>query len=94
MIFDGRATGDSSFTDEIGLPGAFLRHLLERAAPVRQRRDHRVALHVVAGALPDLVLRLGDVVDHVADHDAEPVIVKSAKLHLFSPLETFHPVSS
>ncbi len=23
MVFDGRATGDSSFTDEIGLPGAF-----------------------------------------------------------------------
>ena len=34
MIFDGRATGDSSFTDEIGLPGAVFAIFSSRARQV------------------------------------------------------------
>jgi hypothetical protein len=63
------------------LAGDLLSHLLDAGAPGRQRGDHGVALHVVAGALPDLVLGSGHVVDHVADHNAKPVLVKTTKLH-------------
>ena len=64
------------------LAGRLRRHVLEALAPGRQRRDHGIALHVVARALPDLGLHGAHVVHHVADHDTEPVFVKSSELHL------------
>src|SRR5262249_46470376 len=53
----------------------------EPGTPGRQRGDDGVAFHVVAGNPPDLLLRAADVVHHVADHDAKPILVKPTEFH-------------
>src|SRR5262249_25281835 len=61
------------------------RHPLEPRAPRRQGRDHRIALHRVGGGRPDLGLRLGDVVHHLAAHYTQAVVVVPAQPHDISP---------
>ena len=68
-------------------------HALDALAPLRQRRDHRIALHRIGHGFADFGLRLGHVVHEIAAHHAHPIVIVAAELHEYL-LECICPFGS
>ncbi len=68
------------------LAGRFVGHALDALAPLRQRRDHRVALHRIGRGIADFGLRFGDVVHEITTHHAQAIVIVAAELHYFTPV--------